>query len=78
MHAQGIGRLGAAKHRRCGRTHAATVQCQSTTGSHGHSFDGLDYRFIEPLSRHAPEDYTRDLDWFPLAELELLRHDLTR
>ncbi|WP_414941226.1 DDE-type integrase/transposase/recombinase [Amycolatopsis sp. cmx-11-51] len=29
-------------------------------------------------SRHAPEDYARVLDWFPLAELELLRHDLTR
>ncbi|MFD6070295.1 hypothetical protein [Amycolatopsis lurida] len=45
---------------------------------YGRSFDGLDYRFIEPLSRHAPEDYARALDWFPLAELELLRHDLTR
>lgn len=44
----------------------------------GRSFDGLDYRFIEPLSRHAPEDYARVLDWFPLAELELFRHDLTR
>jgi len=40
----------------------------------GRSFDGIDYRFIEPLSRHAPEDYRRVLDWFPLAELELMRH----
>ncbi|QPK81127.1 phosphoadenosine phosphosulfate reductase [Schaalia sp. ZJ405] len=39
----------------------------------GRSFDGIDYRFIEPLSRHAPTDYQRILDWFPLAELELLR-----
>ncbi|WP_161791100.1 hypothetical protein [Amycolatopsis sp. MJM2582] len=45
---------------------------------YGRSFDGLDYRFIEPLSRHAPEDYARDPDWCPLAEPELLRHDLTR
>jgi hypothetical protein len=40
----------------------------------GRSFDGIDYRFIEPLSRHAAEDYRRVLDWFPLAELELMRH----
>lgn len=37
------------------------------------SFDGIDYRFLEPLSREAPEDYQRILDWFPLADLELFR-----
>jgi len=42
----------------------------------GRSFDGIDYRFLEPLSRHAPDDYRRVLDWFPLAELELIRHEL--
>jgi len=42
----------------------------------GRSFDGIDYRFIEPLSRHAPDDYRRVLDWFPLAELELFRHGM--
>jgi len=40
----------------------------------GRSFDGIDYRFLEPLSRFAPEDYRRVLEWFPLAELELVRH----
>lgn len=39
----------------------------------GRSFDGIDYRFLEPLSRYAPDDYQRVLDWFPLAELELIR-----
>lgn len=44
----------------------------------GRSFDGIDYRFLEPLSRHAPDDYRRILDWFPLADLELFRHGLPR
>lgn len=44
----------------------------------GRSFDGIDYRFIEPLSRHAPDDYQRVLDWFPLADLELFRARLER
>jgi hypothetical protein len=39
----------------------------------GRSFDGIDYRFLEPLSRHAPDDYQRILEWFPLADLELFR-----
>lgn len=42
----------------------------------GRSFDGIDYRFLEPMSRNAPADFARVLDWFPLAEMELLRHDL--
>lgn len=42
----------------------------------GRSFDGLDYRFIEPLSRYAPDDFRRVLEWFPLAELELVRRGL--
>lgn len=37
----------------------------------GRSFDGLDRRFLEPLSRHAPDDWCRLLEWFPLAELEV-------
>jgi hypothetical protein len=41
----------------------------------GRSFDGLDYRFIEPLKRNAPDDFARVLEWFPLADLELFRHD---
>lgn len=42
----------------------------------GRSFDGVDRRFLEPLSRHAPDDYQRVLDWLPLAEIELFRHEL--
>lgn len=40
------------------------------------SWDGFDYRFLEPLSRHAPDDLKVILDWFPLADMELYRHDL--
>lgn len=39
----------------------------------GRSFDGVDYRFLEPLSRFAPDDYEMVLDWFPLADLEIMR-----
>ena len=39
----------------------------------GRSFDGLDRRFLAPLQAYAPDDYARILEWFPLAELELLR-----
>lgn len=40
----------------------------------GRSFDGLDTRFLVPLASAYPEDYRRILEWFPLAELEVLRH----
>jgi hypothetical protein len=39
----------------------------------GRSFDGIDYRFLEPISRLYPEDYQRILQDFPLADLELFR-----
>lgn len=42
----------------------------------GRSFDGLDYRFLKPIHDNAPEDYARILEWFPLAELELVRRGL--
>ncbi|WP_152353312.1 adenine nucleotide alpha hydrolase family protein [Brachybacterium subflavum] len=42
----------------------------------GRSFDGIDYRFLEPMSRLRPDEYERVLDWFPLADLELFRHGL--
>lgn len=42
----------------------------------GRSFDGIDYRFLKPISEHAPDDFARILDWFPLAELELFRHGI--
>ncbi|MGI8311987.1 hypothetical protein [Saccharopolyspora hattusasensis] len=40
------------------------------------SFDGLDYRFLAPIKEHAPDDYQRILDWFPLADLEIFRRGL--
>lgn len=39
----------------------------------GRSFDGIDQRFMEPLKRHAPGDYARILEWFPLADTWELR-----
>lgn len=44
----------------------------------GRSFDGLDFRFLDPIRRHAPDDYQRILDWFPLADLEVFRRGLQR
>lgn len=41
----------------------------------GRTFDGIDYRFLRPLAQYAPEDYRRVLEWFPLAELEMLRRE---
>lgn len=39
------------------------------------SFDGIDYRFTGPLKKHIPEDYERLKFWFPLVELDILRHE---
>jgi hypothetical protein len=44
----------------------------------GRSYDGIDYRFLEPIRRNAPDDYARIASWFPLVELEFFRRDLTR
>lgn len=41
----------------------------------GRTFDGLDYRFLKPLSERFPEDYKRILTWFPLADLEIFRRE---
>lgn len=41
----------------------------------GRSFDGIDYRFIGPLKEHSPADYQHLIDWYPLAELEIFRHE---
>lgn len=40
----------------------------------GRSFDGLDFRFLHGIKKHWPEDFAKILQWFPLAELELVRH----
>jgi len=39
----------------------------------GRSFDGLDYRFTKGLRDTFPNDYKRILEFFPLAEVEILR-----
>lgn len=39
----------------------------------GRSLDGIDVRFLAPIAERFPEDYKRILEWFPLANLELLR-----
>lgn len=41
----------------------------------GRSFDGLDARFMVPMKKHFPRDYQRVLEWFPLAEAEVYRHE---
>jgi hypothetical protein len=41
----------------------------------GRSFDGLDFRFLYGIKKHWPDDYRRILAWFPLAELEIKRHE---
>ncbi len=40
----------------------------------GRSFDGIDWRFVEPLRKHLPEDYERLRFWFPLVEMDFLLH----
>jgi hypothetical protein len=44
-------------------------------GMFGRSFDGVDYRFAGPLRKHRPKDYERMRFWFPLVDLEILRHE---
>lgn len=39
------------------------------------SFDGLDYRFLAPLKEHAPRDYAKVCEWYPMAPLELWRYE---
>lgn len=41
----------------------------------GRSFDGLDYRFLKPIKERFPDDFQVILDWFPLAEMEILRYE---
>lgn len=54
---------------------AAIAEAGATLGPEyewfGRSFDGIDSRFLSPLREHAPDDYQRILDWFPLADLDL-------
>jgi len=40
------------------------------------SLDGITAQFLIPLRKHYPADYRRILEWFPLAEIEIYRHEL--
>lgn len=42
----------------------------------GRSFCGLDYRFLSAIRDTYPEDYERIRFWFPLVDLEFIRHKL--
>ncbi len=42
----------------------------------GRSFDGVDAKFTYPLREHRPADYRHIIGWFPLAEADLVRHEL--
>jgi hypothetical protein len=42
----------------------------------GRSFDGIDFRFTLPLKEKRPRDYAKILEWFPLAELDIMRYSL--
>lgn len=39
----------------------------------GRTFDGFDFRFLEPIRRRFPEDFRRILQWFPLADADIAR-----
>lgn len=42
----------------------------------GRSFDGLDRRFTEPIRERFPDDFELIKRWFPLVEVEGVRHGL--
>ncbi len=55
---------------------AAVVRISVEYLMYGHSIGGLDYRFIKPILDHYPEDFQKILEWFPLAEAEIVRYEL--
>lgn len=59
-----------------GRIAAAGIPLPVDYELWGRSFDGIDYRFLGPLAERFPNDFARVLEWFPLADLEILRHDI--
>jgi predicted phosphoadenosine phosphosulfate sulfurtransferase len=42
----------------------------------GRSFDGLNSLYLEPVRKYFPQDFRKILDWFPLAEAELIRREI--
>ena len=41
----------------------------------GRTFDGLDYRFIKPISENLPDDFELIRRWFPGVDLEMMRYE---
>lgn len=39
------------------------------------TFDGLDYRFIKPLSEKLPDDFETIRRWFPGVDMEMMRYE---
>ncbi|MDK4338306.1 hypothetical protein [Corynebacterium accolens] len=39
------------------------------------TFDGVDYRFMQPMRDKLPDDYQKCLDWFPGIEMEMMRYE---
>lgn len=56
----------------------AGIQLPADYRVFGRSFDGIDYRFLEPIRRTWPDDYARILEYFPLAEVEIKRREYGR
>jgi hypothetical protein len=40
----------------------------------GRSFDGVDHRFLSVIKKEFPKDFATILEWYPLAEMELMRY----
>lgn len=56
-----------------GELRAAGIRLSVDYEMFGRSFDGIDYRFLEPIRRRFPEDFKRILRWFPLADADIAR-----
>lgn len=51
--------------------HGVDLPCDY--GIWGRSFDGIDYRFVEPMRQELPNDYAYLRRWFPLVDVEIER-----
>lgn len=44
----------------------------------GRTLDGISRQYLAPIREYYPDDYARIIWWFPLADLEFYRYQLTR
>lgn len=44
----------------------------------GRSFDGIDYRFLQPIQQHYPDDYEKLLHWFPDIATVVARYEFSK